>query len=757
MAKRKTELRAEAAERAGTEYYVKVKDNEKDIQSLLRKVLDMAAGLMNTHETTKLLLKASHSLVSKIEDRLKIAIAGTSGQGKSALLNALSHQRSLSRTDSCLEGCTSATCELTGAIPGQTSAYHVLVTFYSREERRSMFTRYVDEYCLLHFSDEDMSIRDETELYRLKTVATTLLQLLLSIMADDESLSTQEHIAALLSKYNEDGTMKAFKTLMLAKCDQLVQDLAADVVIGDAPGISDINQCRERNALEYIDGCDYLLVVFTVQTRLASDGHVDKILKRFRSAFSGKLAMVVTRCDTLHAEAIKMGYAQKVDTYNKLEAEMEEDRIKHENDDESDDDEEARVMAAMMRTRKTEKQMYELAVELRNMVRGAQLKTVKDIDIPVMFVSNLHYWFNVEDRRGSGLVLDLESTGIPELRRFLMGLLESKVHARLIRQLQRFESFTESVRVVAERKKASLSKTTETGMEGFRNDLDEGKAAILEKGRKFRMKRSDLHHGTLRAILVRKGNFRSTYSGHSYDFNSEINDCVKATAELAFHRRETDREGNVKDIGAKRGALFIASSKTFIGNTQGKHWYWGESHQQHWSYPHKDHAAAIDESKEHMDRLDRTISLQVLQAGNPMYSERHMASFYEKAIHVSGTGYKDEILRLLLEHMQIAHGNVFGNILSDIANDLQNGQAELIARLEKALDQNLQDYRSKLTGKFLQGQQFQQAKAAAGQFLLDADGMFGRVRWTLGKMMPQNVVKEESVVGGSIKEENVSA
>lgn len=75
------------------------------------------------------------------------------------------------------------------------------------------------------------------------------------------------------------------------------QDLLQNIIIGDAPGIFDINQIRADNCKEYLRDCDYVLIVEHVRIRIASDKQMDELLSNYGERFNGQLAIVITHID----------------------------------------------------------------------------------------------------------------------------------------------------------------------------------------------------------------------------------------------------------------------------------------------------------------------------------------------------------------------------------------------------------------------------------------------------------------------------
>lgn len=240
---------------------------------------------------------------------------------------------------------------MTGSEPGQTAPYVVNVAFYYQEEISKMLSEYIDDFCRFHFDVEDLAVCSAEERQKLDNSSTTLVQLMTTLLLKGPKAQTEEDIAKDLQMHYEQKTIKQYKATMAKECCRLIRGFAGgsghdksftfqnidettafahplgstddpdgpsrsmwplvkriricvkdhillqDIIIGDAPGISDINHCRVRNSYEYLDTCDFLMVVTAIQTRMASDVHVDTVLKEYGERFDGKLLMVVTRAD----------------------------------------------------------------------------------------------------------------------------------------------------------------------------------------------------------------------------------------------------------------------------------------------------------------------------------------------------------------------------------------------------------------------------------------------------------------------------
>lgn len=280
---------------------------------------------------------------------------------------------------------------------GQTAPYLVKVTFYSEDEISKMLSEYIDDFCTLKFDQDELAVCSGEESRRLQNNSGTLLQLIATLLLKGTIPQTEEEITVDLKGHYEQKTTKMYKQTMVEQCCKLVENfdggscifktftfqtmdetiafahplgstddpdghsrsmwplvkriricirdhvLLQDIIIGDAPGISDINHCRVRNSYEYLDTCDFLMVVTSIQTRMASDTHVAAVLDEYGDRFQGKLVMVVTRSDVsnpscgfqvptdwiqdpieskqmsrLLKKAEKLGYFDKVQEYAKV-------------------------------------------------------------------------------------------------------------------------------------------------------------------------------------------------------------------------------------------------------------------------------------------------------------------------------------------------------------------------------------------------------------------------------------------------------
>lgn len=92
---------------------------------------------------------------------------------------------------------------------------------------------------------------------------------------------------------------------------------------------------------------------------------------------------------------------------------------------------------------------------MRSEVFRTKFLQKKNMNVPMVFVSNMHYWRHseIEDEvMDSGdLTLELQATGIPFLRRVLTSLPMKLVFRCLDEYRQRFISLAEALKTVVER------------------------------------------------------------------------------------------------------------------------------------------------------------------------------------------------------------------------------------------------------------------------------------------------------------------
>lgn len=96
-------------------------------------------------------------------------------------------------------------------------------------------------------------------------------------------------------------------------------------------------------------------------------------------------------------------------------------------------------------------------MEVRSEVFRVKLLQKKGINVPMIFVSNKHYWRHSdnedesEEMQSNDSTLGLPATGIPFLRRLLTSLPMKVVFRSLDEYRQRFISLTEALQTVVER------------------------------------------------------------------------------------------------------------------------------------------------------------------------------------------------------------------------------------------------------------------------------------------------------------------
>ncbi|KAG8626028.1 hypothetical protein KVT40_006429 [Elsinoe batatas] len=297
------------------------RDRAEDITSILTNFTENATKVISGNDVFGESLHAQLEALRqsgqiRSGDRVKIGLVGASEMGKSSTVNALIHSRELCKT-----------------------------------ELADMLAEYVNDFCTFHFEKEDEAERTANEHARMQNSAETLVQLITALHLQGSVAQTEEQIKQDLESHYQQKSIARYKRTLVQQSSVLVNDfhggsgnvkkysfpdvestiafthplgstdepgstgrsmwplvkririhikdhvLLQDIVVGDAPGISDTNVARVNNSKAFLDSCDFLLVFSCIGVRIASDQTVADVLSEYGERFKDKLVMVITKGD----------------------------------------------------------------------------------------------------------------------------------------------------------------------------------------------------------------------------------------------------------------------------------------------------------------------------------------------------------------------------------------------------------------------------------------------------------------------------
>lgn len=274
--------------------------------------------------------------------KMRIAILGCAGAGKSSLLNAITGKPELAKSLSGGQSCTCVPTEYQDAFPGQTLDFAASFQYLNPDGVNLQLDETIKDYNTFAFEAEDDW--DEDTRMSAKRAHANALRVLRTLFSDDPNFKTKNatvgymgamytHKQSLLDELATSCELKLKHTVgrnyttyqeaktlskLQSKIDPLMNStgtfdepslwpLLRHVSIGvrdsrvlekvtlvDLPGISDTNQSRVELTHEFIRSCRYIWIVAPI-SRAVDDATVFQILSRYGKIF--KLCVICTHSD----------------------------------------------------------------------------------------------------------------------------------------------------------------------------------------------------------------------------------------------------------------------------------------------------------------------------------------------------------------------------------------------------------------------------------------------------------------------------
>ncbi|KAK5727635.1 hypothetical protein LTR17_012595 [Elasticomyces elasticus] len=317
-----------------------------DIPAKVKEVLDSQdcdAKHVKSH------LNAASALASiPITKRLKVALIGNSGVGKSSFLNNLCDIPELAKA---VGGGESVTCVPTlyvAPFEGQSKRFAAIIHYYDMKDIRKLLAEAIDHYSLWEFEADDSWDPDDQPMYekRAATAMTTFLMLFDQLDMFRTEDAAKEYLrsnhkasssgaldimveacqAKLKAKTIHDGAyhevyqantigkLRAFIDPMTGSNsgsdEPALWPLVKEVSIGvkssrvldqmtiiDMPGMSDVNETRIKKTREFIQTCDFIIFIAGIN-RIIDDGVCSSIVQRYGRLFGGRILVIATHSDT---------------------------------------------------------------------------------------------------------------------------------------------------------------------------------------------------------------------------------------------------------------------------------------------------------------------------------------------------------------------------------------------------------------------------------------------------------------------------
>ncbi|KAH7024424.1 uncharacterized protein B0I36DRAFT_331391 [Microdochium trichocladiopsis] len=403
----------------------------------------------------------------------RVALLGSSGHGKSSLINSLLHWPDLAETDDSGKACTSVVTEYRYPLEDQSDPIKICIDYMSRSEIVKVLSEQVHNFRQFYVPGVKESLAARVEHVRLKNQSEEAWVTLKSIFRHDKRFTadflkgrlvdagTQEASGAGIleevekitqqlvgwaesagwlgeeepdSSYAEARTaaechrkLAGFRKNRLwpfAKLVQIYVDaevLKSGVVLADLPGLQDSNGTPVRTVTDYLAGCDHLFMVSRIHRAVTDDTLWQSITKAISDYAPSKwetvsdkmnLTIVCTMADDMDVEEQSRrfcGPGKVIETGTMRGIELEIEVAIDNND-----------LRGLKRAQAKQKQ---LLMEARNkFVKAALQKTfegqMSHRSLPIFCVSKAFY----KEHVAQGNIELVQASGIPQLRQHCRGI-----------------------------------------------------------------------------------------------------------------------------------------------------------------------------------------------------------------------------------------------------------------------------------------------------------------------------------------------
>ncbi|KAF4556750.1 Hypothetical protein D9617_1g086310 [Elsinoe fawcettii] len=776
-------LKREAAEPDLNEQnrkHQKLDSNDQGFQECYSKLTDMMDTMKKRAEDlvkdTEFFSAGLRRNVAKLREKgdvrqagnQKICMLGPSGSGKSSLLNSLTHERNLSRTAACSDGCTSAVWEVTAGGEDQKKKYRAEIDYFDSQELEQMIKQYLDDY------DEAREATDETRdndtETRLRNSGRSFYRLVLTLFGHNADLADEDRIDSWLQN-DYDQSTTTFKRFLHTECIKLVQQasgssvgplrssfdfdnpvelrrcvqplgstqhgdpgqqhlwplvkkirisiadhpLLQNVILGDAPGIFDVNTTRADACREYLKQADYLFVVTNMLTRISSDSSIDRLLNDYHERFAGKIALVVT-CTDLRVntgdvkgfidEVKKTEKANLVDRHAVLKEKIQVVKRSHRGQGRKD--------ASKRALEPLNQELDELNLLLRIESTRSEFRRLRQVDIPMFFISNEAYWqhqtrSDMEEDEESDEEFDTQSptlsatnTGVEELRKFVRGVPMISIYRTLDMCLNSFTAVAASLQAACETKPVEDVNALRIILDNFKAQLEVftlNRAMTSDITTAFanhRRKRSWIAAGSsfvsiiggwapqsIRAGIRRVGVHTIKKVNH-FNWNMRFIEPALPTLNSIFASLELSRTQRIALFERQLDARYQALKGQVSAN---KSLGWDAQSLDHILQPTlrvlNTHTAVF---KDGITKGAKNIKLDTTKDSIRNYFVRCMQPHFDHMRGISGNGFREKVTRYLLDTISDDGRDIYkvwsDNIIAALQADISTPLAKLTSQVD---------------------------------------------------------------------------
>ncbi|KAJ5772392.1 hypothetical protein N7520_002921 [Penicillium odoratum] len=349
---------------------------DEGLQRGLRDVINHLTRLMETIRISELMLAPISDLSELLPEMEKlgrfqypqtrtVGFIGTSGEGKSSVINSLLDKDNLSRASGAGTACTSVVTEFRYIDDSHPGPYTIEALFMNSEEITELLEELLRSYRVYRCESSFRDLTSAEEREKLRDTAISAEETLQSLFNNqpgwnleflqDETEGAEKVILVKLKKWAEiavslrpgDHDSLVYTTVAknLDRCKERIDDLVADtredgepalwpfirlirvylksqilrtgLVVTDLPGFRDLNYARVRATDKYLShNCDEVFIVSSIG-RCCSDLSIPDIMRRCENK---PRHIVCTRSDAIFPQEEARGrtaYAAKMCRINK--------------------------------------------------------------------------------------------------------------------------------------------------------------------------------------------------------------------------------------------------------------------------------------------------------------------------------------------------------------------------------------------------------------------------------------------------------
>ncbi len=666
------------------------------------------------------------SLVER-PDRIRIALVGTTGAGKSTFLNAVLGQEIL--PVGVMQPCTAF---VTSVVCSKDSQYEVSIQFCTSEEWKK------DLECLiatLNPGEADDNGSGLAESKRLIEASRKRIQAVYDIQIEDGSDLTKltqdlpEEVKEIFEAnsietrtFDNEKEMQAYLRKLIRGDSQLwplikevrvagpYDCLAGGLELVDLPGLNDPNEARVEVTREFLRTSPFVWVIFSMVRGLTADIHTilqeEKLLRTLvLSGTYGALSLIGTKADDVDTnianqlglpedceidDIIKAYRMQTVDEAHRQLVQMVRDLAVSSED--SSTLEKMIEMAKKVKIHTTSASAYNKLNNIGRLRKDYGISDSRETGIPNI----LDHLSEIRKKAGAQFNAETALRKLDQLEEEIAFFFRAKgaaptPEAKTARERiqKERENFSYEIREIAQKAKGDLSSYRKR----FLEKLDPLFTQSLQGIKSVTVGWEGIHWATLRAIVQRDGTYKSSSTGRSHDFNEDLTEPLLGQLPVSWEKYFTDDIGGVTNEFALRitgaGKNFCDKVRLIIDLLFNK----------------KDDSieAQLRWFQEKVSLLVKTANDKILAtvrerrrelaATMPRVAKERMRPAYSDAKQEVGRGMKRRILEKLTNAAQASAQPIYSTIQNDLLeglNDLEFNIDGMLRELSKTAEEQAQ-------------------------------------------------------------------